>query len=126
MSVRASAPPATTTASNSIERAVSKVRSTVRVRRPDFSLPPAGATIAGMTPALSSALVSLATPARSDSLSAMIATLRPFTGPGSVTTCDNAGDSVTSPGGLPLGVGSPSPRATCSHRSASTLASTPS
>ena len=117
-------PSATTSASNSIDRAVASVRSTVTVRRPAFSTPPTGAITNAVTPSAAVAFTNLATPARSEPASAMMPILRPSIGPGSASICTSAGETVTSSAGLPFGADRPRPAATCSHRSASTLAST--
>ena len=76
-------PPATTSASNSIDRAVASVRSTVTVRRPAFSTPPTGAITNAVTPSAAVAFTNLETPARSEPASAMIPILRPSIRPGS-------------------------------------------
>ena len=65
-------PPATTSASNSMDRAVASVRSTVILRRPAFRTPPTGAITSAVTPRPSADLINAATPARSEPASAMM------------------------------------------------------
>jgi len=123
MSFDGAVPAAMTIVSNSIDLAVARVRSTTWAFAPSPSTPPTGAITSTVAPSFSAARRSLAIPARSEPASAMTPILRPAIGPGSVMTWDSAGERATSSAGVPFGAGRPSPAATCSHRSASMLAS---
>jgi hypothetical protein len=80
ISLVAVVPPATTRASNSTERAVSSVRSTVWVLVPLPRTPPAGAMTRTDAPSLAAAFRTLLMPGRSEPASAMMPILRPVIG----------------------------------------------
>ena len=109
--------------SNSIERAVASVRSTVIERRPDLSTPPTGAITRAVTPSAAVAFTNLAMPARSEPASAMMPNIAPIDAAG-LSEFAEAGETATFSAGLPLGAGRPRPAATSAQSSVSTLAST--